>query len=732
MFYRIKIQAFFIVLLLSILPYSIAAQELTFVDGEQKQVINHQDIYFYVDSSKTADYKIIIQKYNQGEFQKGIDKLKKSGDKYFWYAFTIDNQTGENIYLIIKPQLIDYLIFYEIKNNIVIDSTISGIGVKTSAERLKISSGFIFNLKKGKRLYLLKTKSDFFLPFEAEILNKSLLKAKIDSQNLLEGIILGGLFITFLYHLIIWLFVRDRLYFYYLLYVFFALILFANFFSLYEELKISAFFYKYTGIFVVLMFSGALLFVREFSIQKVDFKGHGKIINAFFVFGAVCILSSFIHKEFSSQLLMTYSGLLHLYLFIFSVYIFRKNDVSTILFSAAWFISLLTFVYVHIVSAFFVLFDIPPVNIIMYGQVVNLLILSLVIGNHLNMYILKEKKAKSKELEAIRERDRIIAEQQEKLKKIVANRNREILEKIEELSGQQEELESQTEAIMQKNKEIDYLNKELIFKNKEIESQNKVLEENKQNLEEIVEKRIEELKEQKKKAEVADKLKSSFLNNLSNEIQSPLNAIEDFANILKYNKDISKERRDFILQEIILNIDTLLSLIEDVVTLSRIQAGIVKIKKTEINLEKFINLLAETVQEKLKETGKENIALKINTPENKNIRIFQDYDKLWQIFMQLLNNSIKYTNNGYIEIGFEISKEHKNEIVFFVKDTGKGISEEEINEFLSTNQKDDYHRKGLGLAIVKEFVRLLGGTIHVKSKLNNGTIFYFTLKLNDA
>ncbi|MCF6185720.1 MAG: ATP-binding protein [Bacteroidales bacterium] len=362
----------------------------------------------------------------------------------------------------------------------------------------------------------------------------------------------------------------------------------------------------------------------------------------------------------------------------------------------------------------------------MYGRVINIILLSLVIGNRLNMYSIKEKKARAKELSAIRERDRIIAQQQEKLKKIVEERNKEILSKIDELSKQQQELEKQTNEISEKNNEIDKYNKELDIKNKKIEEQNRILKEYKEELEQIVEIRKKELQIEMDRAEVANKLKTSFLNNLSNEIRVPLNTITDFATLLVHKSTDKKQRNEY-LRAIIQNTGTLLSLIEDVLTLSRIQSGIVKLKKSEFKPEELIHSLVDDFNDKLFETGKKNLKIKAKIPKENRIVIIHDYDKIWQVFNQLISNAIKFTDKGYIEIAYSVELKNKDlgQVRFYVKDTGKGMSEKEIKEFLYDNQNKNYHKKGLGLAIVKEFIKLFGGTIHVKSEINNGTIFYF-------
>ncbi len=710
---------------------------LIFFSGKaQKTIIfgledNHRSltdkVSLLLDSNSNYSCNQLIKKYRQGAFNYKISDLPTYSDNTYWLALDIDNKKNEDIFLRIKPHFISYLNFYKIKNNNIIDSIITGKKLAKQKYSLKKKEHFIFRLNPGQAVYFLKIRSEKYLPFIIDVLDRNALMQEIEASNLIDGLILGALILTFFYNLIIFFFARERLYIYYLMYVFFAIILFLRLFSFDNTFYISEILSQSTTFSTILFFLSALLFVREFLIQTPYFEKQKKIILIFFIFGILCIISDFFisgSKPFS--LLIIYTGLLHLYLFILSIYLFQKNDISSILFSAAWLLVLFIFIYVHIIRSYFLPYDIHSVNIIMYGRVLNIILLSLVIGNRLNMYSIKEKKARAKELKAIRERDYIIAKQQKKLKKIVEERNKEILIKIDELSKQQQEIENQTNKINRKNKEIEGFNKELDLKNKEIEEQNTILEENKKELEQIVEIRKKELLIEKQRAEIANRLKTSFLSNLSNEVKTPLNSIIDFATLLVH-KNMNKNQRDEYLQAIIRNTETLLSLIEDVLTLSRIQSGIMKLKKSEFKPDELLKSLVDNFQDKLFETGKTYLKIKAKIPENTDLVIVHDYDKLWQIFNQLISNAIKYTDKGFVEIAYSIKVKNQGSglISFYVKDTGKGMTEKEINDFLYNNQNENYHKKGLGLAIVKEFINLFGGTIHVKSKKDKGSIFYF-------
>ena len=207
-------------------------------------------------------------------------------------------------------------------------------------------------------------------------------------------------------------------------------------------------------------------------------------------------------------------------------------------------------------------------------------------------------KARNKELIALIERDNIISTQKLKLEKIVKERNKEIINTNFELSEHQKEIENQTNEIELKNQEISIVNQQLLLQNKKIEDQNISLQGNKYEMEEIVDLRTKELEKEKDRAIVADNLKTSFLNNLSREIKTPMNAITGFATLI-LNKSLSVVERNKYLQTIIQNVDALLSLIDNIVTLSKIQAGVIKLKTREIDLKAFIKLVADEFTEKL-------------------------------------------------------------------------------------------------------------------------------------
>jgi signal transduction histidine kinase len=237
-----------------------------------------------------------------------------------------------------------------------------------------------------------------------------------------------------------------------------------------------------------------------------------------------------------------------------------------------------------------------------------------------------------------------------------------------------------------------------------------------------------ELKIAKDQAEESDRLKSAFLANLSHEIRTPMNAIIGFADLLNINGLDAKTREKY--THIIKNSGNyLLSIISDIVEISHIEADQVELNETEIDLHEFL----EDVYNAFKVSVPENKKLVINLVKEKSKishKSKMDEVKLRQILMNLLNNALKFTEQGEISFGYQISD--NAEITFFVKDTGIGIASENHKIIFERFRQIDKGKlktntgSGLGLSITKAYVELMGGTIELISDLRKGTEFKIT------
>lgn len=239
-----------------------------------------------------------------------------------------------------------------------------------------------------------------------------------------------------------------------------------------------------------------------------------------------------------------------------------------------------------------------------------------------------------------------------------------------------------------------------------------------------------ELVKAKEQAEESDRLKSAFLANMSHEIRTPMNGIIGFSSLLKRPNLTEKKQQKYI--EIIeQNGKRMLNLINDIIDISKIEAGLVKVTKTEI----IFNDLLENVYTFFKpEADQKGLDLRIETSNiNQRAIIKTDIDKLNAILINLVKNAIKYTNKGYIEIGYKTTK---NLLKFHISDTGIGIPQNRQNEIFERFIQDDTVNKiaqegaGLGLAISKSFIEMLDGEIWVESKIGEGSTFYFSIPLS--
>lgn len=246
------------------------------------------------------------------------------------------------------------------------------------------------------------------------------------------------------------------------------------------------------------------------------------------------------------------------------------------------------------------------------------------------------------------------------------------------------------------------------------------------------------LEEAKNRAEQSDKLKTAFLSNLSHEIRTPLNGIIGFSELLKNNVIEPEEQSQFI--DIINNSGKqLLTLINDIIDISRIESGEMTVDLEEFNIRETFKELSEyfNVLKGLEKYSDKSVSILFKPDENLgNDFIISDKNKLTQIMTNLLMNSFKFTKNGFIEFSYTLH--NKSMLKITVKDTGIGIaSAMQKAVFERFTQADNSGTKkhsgsGLGLSISKSLVELLGGSIHLESVEGKGTTVYFYLPFRNG
>ena len=241
-------------------------------------------------------------------------------------------------------------------------------------------------------------------------------------------------------------------------------------------------------------------------------------------------------------------------------------------------------------------------------------------------------------------------------------------------------------------------------------------------------KRIEEeLIRAKEKAEQSDRLKTAFLHNISHEIRTPMNAIVGFTTLLDSPDTTDESRRQYI-DIIYQSSNQLLSIITDIVDISNIETGLVKISKSAVSINTLIRNLFEQYRLRARQ---QNLVLNFSTHLGDNEAfVMTDETKVIQIYSNLLNNALRFTKKGRIELGYVVRGDM---VEFFVSDTGIGIAPENhekiFERFFQVEgpSSKQYSGTGLGLSISKAYAELLGGKIWVISAPGEGSLFCFSI-----
>lgn len=235
------------------------------------------------------------------------------------------------------------------------------------------------------------------------------------------------------------------------------------------------------------------------------------------------------------------------------------------------------------------------------------------------------------------------------------------------------------------------------------------------------------------KAEESDRLKSAFLANMSHEIRTPLNGIIGFSKYLRSFPDTNREEALKFLNIICNSADHLLNLINDIIDISKIEVGQLKITPESINLNALLNEIYTFYYSANPDLSKRGVSFRITTSlSDAESSIVVDKVRLRQVLNNLIGNALKFTKEGSVEFGYELTTD-KNYVRFFVKDTGIGISKDKVELIFQRFRQADvditkkFGGTGLGLAISKSLVDLMGGNIWVDSQPEIGSTFYFTL-----
>ena len=254
-----------------------------------------------------------------------------------------------------------------------------------------------------------------------------------------------------------------------------------------------------------------------------------------------------------------------------------------------------------------------------------------------------------------------------------------------------------------------------------------------QTLEQKVQTRTVELQKAKESAEVANKAKSSFLANMSHELRTPLNAILGYAQIMQRDDEATPSQ---VKNLAIINRsgEHLLALINEILDLSKIEAGKTDFNSNDFDLHGLLDTTRQILQLKAQTKGlKLLLEFRPDTPRY----IHTDERKLRQVLINLLNNAIKFTDRGSVTIRVRPDSENIYRLIFEIEDTGAGIAEDELDLLFEAFTQTETGRQsgegtGLGLPISRKFVQMMKGDLEVSSRLGEGTVFSFDILAEPA
>jgi len=233
---------------------------------------------------------------------------------------------------------------------------------------------------------------------------------------------------------------------------------------------------------------------------------------------------------------------------------------------------------------------------------------------------------------------------------------------------------------------------------------------------------VTDIIEYRQRIEQSDKMKTNFLSNMSHEIRSPINAIVGFLDLLDELTDKNNEQANNYIDIVKNNSKNLIKLIDDILDMSKIEEGKISINKTNF----YVNSIIKEIYDSNYKFINDEIEFNLHINDD-DVIIFADEFRFKQVITNLLNNSVKFTKKGSIDIGYI---KNKNYVTFYVKDTGIGIKDDDKDLVFKRFHKVEYKSKigsGLGLTISKDLIKLMNGDMWFESTYGKGTTFYFKL-----
>ncbi|NVO20040.1 MAG: hypothetical protein HXX13_10090 [Bacteroidetes bacterium] len=245
-----------------------------------------------------------------------------------------------------------------------------------------------------------------------------------------------------------------------------------------------------------------------------------------------------------------------------------------------------------------------------------------------------------------------------------------------------------------------------------------------------------ELHINREKAGESDRLKSAFLCNMSHEIRTPLHAIMGFCGLIA-NSAISDSEKVKYANVINRNVDSMLELVNDIFDISQAEAGITHVEDEPVKVNDLLGAVTTWLNLEKAHAGKEYMQVKVvKGNKDADFTIFSDGYKLRRTLNNLAGNALKYSTEGFVELGYRFG--NNNMVEFYVKDEGIGFSKDKLDVIfknfrqLDESQTRQYGGLGLGLSVAQKFVELLGGTMWAESEPGKGSTFWFAIPYRKA
>lgn len=300
-----------------------------------------------------------------------------------------------------------------------------------------------------------------------------------------------------------------------------------------------------------------------------------------------------------------------------------------------------------------------------------------------------------------------------------------------ELENLNTELEAQTQKLQASEEELKVQQEELMQSNVELEERSKLLEEKNH----LIAERNSEIQKKAEELELSTKYKSEFLANMSHELRTPLNSILLLSRLMAENSDENLNEDQVESAKVIQSSGTsLLTLIDEILDLAKIESGKMSLEYQDIELESVLKDLKNLMGPIAKSKG---IEFNINIENDLDESIETDRLRLDQVLRNLLSNAIKFTKEGSVDLNIKQDPKNEDHIIFSVKDTGIGIPEEKQRVIFEAFQQADgstqrkFGGTGLGLSISREIAKLLGGELVLESTVNEGSTFSLIIPKNE-